>query len=651
MPGDEQAAPPATVSAAVPSGAALQAAPRRIQPLSALVADQIAAGEVVERPASIVKELLENSLDAGAGRIQVDVEAGGVKRIQVSDDGDGIVRDDLRLAICRHATSKISTPDDLDGIATLGFRGEALASVASVAKLTLKSRAAGTHRTTDSAESGWQLRVFGGEEQALAPCAHPPGTTVEVLDLFYNTPARRKFLRTERTESQQIDDVVRRLALAHFAVGFRLRQNDKTVYELPPAEPPLKRIERLLGKHFVENCVAVDEARDGLRLWGWVGLPTHNRSQADQQLFFVNGRPVRDKLVGHAVRQAYRDVLFHGRHPVFVLYFELDPGGVDVNVHPTKHEVRFRDTRQVHDFIFGRLNRVLREFRPGQRLSDDQGPTSDALQPEPGQDQLALSANAEAWQPHEPSAGTPVDPYAAAGRRENLSTAPPAGAVANTLNFYRAINTGMAAGDAGPQAAPGQVPPLGYALAQLHGIYILAENAEGLVVVDMHAAHERITYERMKQARLAEQALARQQLLMPATLEVTHGEAELADEYADELSDFGLVVERIGPQSLIVREVPVLLAQADPARLLQDLLADLAEFGSSARLLASQERLLATMACHASVRANRRLSLAEMNALLREMERTDNAGQCNHGRPTWFVKSLADLDKLFLRGQ
>jgi DNA mismatch repair protein MutL len=593
----------------------------RIQLLSAVVADQIAAGEVVERPASIVKELVENSIDAGATRIEIDIEQGGVKRIIVSDDGQGIHADDLRLALCRHATSKINAPEDLDGIATLGFRGEALASVASVARVSLSSR-------VPHADSGWRIDVHGGREHSFAPCAQPPGTRVEVLDLFFNTPARRKFLRTERTEAAQIDDVVKRLALAHFDVGFELRHHGRTLHQLPQlaaAGDRGRRVARLLGQAFTDTAVQVDEARDGLMLSGWVGAPTHSRSQPDQQFFYVNGRGVRDRLVAHAVRQAYRDVLFHGRHPAFVLYLELDPTLVDVNVHPTKHEVRFRESRAVHDFVFARLNRLLREQRPG------------AHTPPPA-----------SWQPATPAPSSGTPPLQ---RGMALEPGPPA--TSQSMALYRAsVPAARLQGGGSASARPdGEVPPLGYALAQLHGIYILAENAAGLVVVDMHAAHERITYEKMKALRLARSVVPGQGLLVPVAVAVTRAEADLAEQEQSALADLGLVLDRQGPELLAVRELPAPLADVDAAQLARDVLADIAANGVSVRVEADHERLLATMACHASVRAHRRLSIAEMNALLREMEQTDNAGQCNHGRPTYYVQSLEELDRCFLRGQ
>ncbi len=599
----------------------------RIHELSEFVANQIAAGEVVDRPASLVKELLENSLDAGAGRIEVNTEQGGVKRVLVRDDGFGIHPDDLPLALSRHATSKITGAEDLTRVASLGFRGEALASMASVARVRIASRA-------QTQEMGYTIEVPGATQDRVqvAPVAHPPGTTVEVLDLFYNTPARRKFLKTERTEQGHIDQVVRRMSLGHFAVGFELRQGTGRAPLVLPVGKPEARLARVLSEPFVEQSLALDEHRGELRLSGWVGLPTHSRAQTDQQYFYVNGRVVRDKLVAHAVRQAYRDVLFHGRHPVFVLYLETHPASVDVNVHPTKHEVRFRDARSVHDFIFGSLNRALRAVRP-----DNAGPGFSKQE-----------SNHVFNQESSPGAG----------RSQSLGlTQPASGSV--TYPGVQSVAEAVAV-YGGDSSAPepqhpgtsqkADVPPLGYAVAQLHGIYILAQNSDGLVVVDMHAAHERITYEKLKAQNLRE-GVARQKLLVPIVINVSEAEAELVDELVDEIYKLGLVIDRSGQASVTVREVPALIAHTDVAQLARDMLADFVEYGSSERLKTGQDDLLSTMACHGSVRANRPLTIPEMNSLLREMEQTDNAGQCNHGRPTFLVQSLQDLDRLFLRGQ
>ncbi len=591
-----------------------------IKKLPAKLANQIAAGEVVERPASVVKELLENSLDAGARQIDIEAEHGGVRLIRIRDDGCGIRREELALALTRHATSKIHRLEDLERVASLGFRGEALPSISSVSRLQLLSR----HREADS---GWKIQGDGGEVLTdPEPVAHPVGTTVEVRDLFFNTPARRKFLRTEKTEFGHLEDVVKRIGLSHFEVAFSLRHNNKPVLQLAAASTQAqqeRRVAQVCGKAFMENALHLSMEAAGLRLHGWVALPTFSRSQADLQYFFVNQRMVRDKLVSHAIRQAYQDVLYHGRHPAYVLYLELDPALVDVNAHPTKHEVRFREARLVHDFLFRSLHDALGRVRPGGVVEEAAG----GAEPEAFTRQAA------------PAAGYPA-------RQQPMDLA-----VAETLSFYRPAPAGQP-----PVAAPagegdsGEVPPLGFALAQLHGIYILAENSQGLVLVDMHAAHERITYERMKRAYEGEGVKA-QPLLVPVSISVSEREAALVDEHPEVFREFGFEVERMGPESVVVRQVPALLREADSEALIRDVLADLLSYGDSQRIRQHHNELLATMACHGSVRANRRLSVAEMNALLRDMEATERSGQCNHGRPTWVQLSLDQLDKLFLRGR
>jgi DNA mismatch repair protein MutL len=602
----------------------------RIHHLSSTLANQIAAGEVVERPASVVKELLENSLDAGATRLEIDLEAGGTRLVRVRDDGEGIDAADLPLAVARHATSKIGTLDDLEQVLSLGFRGEALARNASVSRLSLTS-------ATEAAAHGNRLELDVNGEARLTPAAHPRGTTIEVRELFFNTPARRKFLRAERTEYGHCEEVVRRLALARFEAGFQLRHNQKPVFALRPCASPGEREQRvatLCGAPFLEQSLAIEFEASSLLLRGWVAQPAFSRSQADLQYFFVNGRVVRDRLVTHAVRQAYRDVMYHDRHPAYVLYLEIDPTLVDVNVHPTKHEVRFRDARLVHDFLFHALHRTLAETRAG------------AVAP-----QQMQSAPMHA----------PPDTDAPAGYSPPAMTSGPAGgfaqqalgwgrderAIADTFAAYRELSRPAKAIDF---SADDDVPPLGFAIAQLKGIYILAENRDGLVIVDMHAAHERITYERMKAARDAGEVLA-QPLLVPSRIDVSRREADCVEEHAESLAPLGLVLERSGEESVLVREVPVLLADADLGALVRDVVADLLEFGRSARLEARADEILAGMACHASVRANRALSIPEMNALLRDMERTERSGQCNHGRPTWALQTLAELDRLFLRGR
>ncbi|BBH44037.1 DNA mismatch repair endonuclease MutL [Pseudomonas sp. KU43P] len=627
----------------------------RIQLLSPRLANQIAAGEVVERPASVAKELLENSLDSGARRIDVEVEQGGVKLLRVRDDGSGISADDLPLALARHATSKIRELEDLEGVLSLGFRGEALASISSVARLTLTSR-------TAAASEAWQVETEGRDmTPRVQPAAHPVGTSVEVRDLFFNTPARRKFLKAEKTEFDHLQEVIRRLALARFDVGFHLRHNGKSILSLHEAHDETARARRvgaICGPGFMEQALPIDVERNGLRLWGWVGLPTFSRSQADLQYFFVNGRAVRDKLVAHAVRQAYRDVLFNGRHPTFVLFLELEPNGVDVNVHPTKHEVRFREGRSVHDFLYGTLHRALADVRPEDQLA---APAAAAEIVRPTGQQVG-----EFGPQGEMRLATPVleQPQASQFAVSNGGSGagyqyqytprpsqplPTAETQAVYREFYKPLNDGAAAPATLPESQ-GDIPPLGYALAQLKGIYILAENAVGLVLVDMHAAHERIMYERLKVA-MASEGLSGQPLLVPETLALSQREADCAEEHGQWFQRLGFELQRLGPETLAIRQIPALLKQAEANRLVQDVLADLMEYGTSDRIQAHLNELLGTMACHGAVRANRRLAIPEMNALLRDMENTERSGQCNHGRPTWTQMGLDDLDKLFLRGR
>lgn len=628
----------------------------RIELLSPQLANQIAAGEVVERPASVVKELLENAIDAGASKVQVDVEQGGVKLIRIRDDGFGIDKDDLALALSRHATSKIKILDDLEAVASLGFRGEALASISSVSRLTLTSRAQGQ-------ESAWQVKAEGRDmETELSPAAHPQGTTVEMRDLFFNTPARRKFLKTEQTEFRHLEEVVKRLALSRFDLHFQLSNNNRVVHQLKPADSEAlreRRIGSLLGSGFVEQSIHLDISAEasGLRLWGWIGLPTYSRSQADQQYFFVNGRVIRDKLVTHAIRQAYADVLFSGRHPCYVLYLELNPALVDVNVHPTKHEVRFREGRLVHDFIFRTLHRVIADQRP----QDNPGGTGAAMpltQTVQLQDQsfdqqrmsLPQGSVLGFSSPASGSAGASANGFGAYVQRATPSFGP--GAVRDQIAAYgqlhpQSTNTSVTDFSTLPKE---DLPPMGFALAQLHGIYILAQNAQGMALVDMHAAHERIVYERMKSSWEAD-GIRSQPLLVPVSLNVSESEAEIAVEQAQTFSRLGFAVERLGQESLSIREVPVALAKSDVSLLVRDVLADMRSYGTSRRIEESINELLATMACHGSVRANRQLSIPEMNALLRDMEATERSGQCNHGRPTWVQLTISELDKLFLRGQ
>ncbi|MGK0498632.1 MAG: DNA mismatch repair protein MutL [Oceanicoccus sp.] len=618
----------------------------KIQLLSPRLANQIAAGEVVERPASVIKELVENSLDAGATRIEIDVDAGGVKLMRVRDNGVGISEEDMPLALSRHATSKITELEDLEQVMTLGFRGEALASISSVSRLAILSN-------TEEKAAGWKAETEGRDMAVeVSPAPHPRGSTVEVRDLFFNTPARRKFLRTEKTEFGHLEEVIKRQALSRFDVGFHLRHNGKAIHSLKPCTSQLekeRRVASVCGPAFMQNALHIDTQAAGLRLWGWVALPTFSRSQSDLQHFFVNGRVIRDKLVSHAVRQAYRDVLFHGRHPAFVLFLQLDPAIVDVNVHPTKHEVRFRDGRTVHDFLFRSLHHLLAQVRPEDQLAPaqmDVSPAASGVMAGEFQRQEAISLSGQA------TAG-------GSGFRNDVTSA---GQVREQLSSYGQLYGGQSSvgsstgGDRGNwqatsmPASDGEIPPLGYALAQLKGIYILAENEQGLVLVDMHAAHERITYERMKQARDGE-GIRSQPLLVPESIALSQREADCAEQQQGVFADLGIALERAGPEILLVREVPTILQDSDVEQLVRDVLADLLEQGSSDRIQATMNEILATMACHGSVRANRRLSLPEMNALLRDMEATERSGQCNHGRPTWTQLSLDQLDKLFLRGQ
>ncbi|MGI9303217.1 MAG: DNA mismatch repair endonuclease MutL [Gammaproteobacteria bacterium] len=592
-----------------------------IRQLSTHLINQIAAGEVIERPASVLKELLENSLDAGASVIDIELEQGGAKRIRVMDDGCGIPKDELALALSRHATSKIETLDDLEQVSSLGFRGEALPSIASVSRLTLSSN-------TSSDAGGWRLDGHGGGEFGEpAPAAHPPGTTVDVRDLFFNVPARRKFLRTERTEFGHVDNLVRKLALSRFDVAMNLRHNRKNVLRLRACqqrEQMESRLAEICGEPFVEQALFVEREGESLKLWGWLGLPTFSRSQADMQYFYVNGRAVKDRVVTHALRQAYRDVLFHDRHPVYVLFLEMDPALVDVNAHPTKQEVRFRESRMVHDFL--------------RRTAKNAIATTDAAQvPNLAEHQRRLVNE-------NPAASGASRSYAASGAQPHLGLA-----VAEQMGVYEQLS-GVATASAAVNAEDAEIPPLGFALAQLHGIYVLAQNAAGLVLVDMHAAHERITYERLKTSFDAD-GIKSQPLLVPVKVAVSKREAALAESDHDAFTGLGFAVDRLGEEMLAVREVPALLRRADAEALMRDVLADLMTEGGSTRVTESINEILASMACHGSVRANRQLTIPEMNKLLRDMEHTERSGQCGHGRPTWVQLSIDQLDKLFMRGQ
>jgi DNA mismatch repair protein MutL len=569
-----------------------------IRILPELLVSQIAAGEVVERPASVLKELLENSLDAGAKSIAVTLEEGGIRRIQVDDDGAGIARGDLPLALASHATSKIQSLDDLENVATMGFRGEALASIAAVARLTIASR------TADAAHA---FAIHGDKPEA-EPAARAPGTTVSVSDLYFNTPARKKFLRTEATEFGHCDEVLRRIALAHPAIEFTLRHNGRASSHLR-SQTLTERAAALLGREFVDASVIVDAQSGPLRLHGLAGSPQAARNRADMQYFFVNGRFVRDRLLAHAAREAWRELLHGDRQPAYLLFLELDPRGVDVNVHPAKTEVRFRDARAVHQFVLHAVSR--------------------ALAPSAAEAPVAYAQVAQGPAPLRP---------AFQGRF----------AVEQPVAAYQSFVSSAA--QPAPLPASDGAAPLGYALAQLHGVYILAQNESGLVLVDMHAAHERIVMERLRES-IDAGAVQRQRLLVPVVFRTEALDVATAEENAQALESLGLEVSVAGPNELAVRAAPALLANGDVAGLVRGVLAELREFGAAQVLAARRDELLAGMACHAAVRANRILSVAEMNALLREMEATERSGSCNHGRPTWYQLTLGDLDKLFLRGR
>lgn len=582
---------------------------------------QIAAGEVVERPASVLKELIENSIDAGARRVEVEIEEGGVRLCRVRDDGNGIDRDELVLALARHATSKITTIDDLERVGTLGFRGEALPSIASVSRMRLVSRSA-------NAAHAYAIDADNGEVSSPAPAAHPVGTTVEVRDLFFNVPARRKFLRAERTETQHIARMVERLALSRFEVAFSLAAARRSIADYPAAVSRIeceRRVAQVVGDEFIANALYVEHESAGCRLTGWLCQPTYARAQPDLQHFYLNGRMLRDRLVASAIRLGYRDVMFHGRYPAFVLFMELDPTQVDVNAHPAKLEVRFRDGRHVHDFLFRSVERALRDTYAGAPGAAPPPTDADSLLPPPTQVGMQM------W---------PAKGHTSFGLRIS-EPSPPAythGAIARE-----------AAASVSTQVDT-HAPPLGFALAQLHGIYILSQAPDGLILVDMHAAHERTTYERMK-AALDAGPIASQPLLVPVSLSVAPAEADLFEEHAATLARAGLEVVRSGPANVQVRAVPAFLAPMDLDELVRRIGADLSADGSTRGIEEALNEVLGTMACHGAVRAHRNLTVPEMNALLREMERTVRSDQCNHGRPTWTYVSLSDLDRMFLRGR
>jgi DNA mismatch repair protein MutL len=602
-----------------------------IQVLPDQLINQIAAGEVVERPSAVVKELVENSLDAGAGRIEIEVEQGGLGMIRVRDDGAGIPREELARALQRHATSKIASLDDLERVASFGFRGEALPSILSVSRFALTSR-------TAAEAHGWRLAGAGlVGEAAPQPASHPPGTTVEAGDLFFNTPARRKFMRAESTEFRHVDQLARRLALSRFDLRLALRHNGRRVLELQPARDAAAQAARLAavcGEEFMANAVALDESRLGLRLWGWVALPSFARAQPDLQFLYINGRMVRDKLLGHALRRAYADVLHSTRYPAFVLFLELDPAMVDVNVHPQKSEVRFRQAAQVHDFLFGCVHQLLRRIRPEPELHHRVELHAPAAAPDPVQEPLRYAAPPSYRAPSRPAA------TAFAELRE-----PPPDVAATAWPLYAQPREPDP-----PAGAPIAEQPLGRALAQLHGVFVLAENRHGLVLVDAHAAHERVLYERFKRQLEEGGTIPSQALLVPEVLRLGEAEADELEQRREELSRLGLVIDRAGPESVAVRALPPLLARTDLGALLRSLYSAESESHID-EVLDAQHRILADMACRSAIKANRRLTLPEMDALLRDMEATERSGQCNHGRPTWVQVGAEDLDRLFLRGR
>lgn len=599
---------------------------RRIQAMPTQLVNQIAAGEVVERPASVVKELLENSLDAQATSIEIDVEQGGVKSIRIRDNGHGIHKDDLALSLSPHATSKIRSIEELENVSSLGFRGEALPSIASVSHLIVKSK-------WQQSDEAWQVQAINSEKFDISPVALNEGTVIEVKDLFFNVPARRKFLKTEKTEFNHLDDVIKKIALSRFDVDITLRHNQRPIRQLRAASDRMqqeKRIAEVFGPAFIEQALHMDFSIEGFRLWGWVGLPTFSRSQADMQYFYVNGRIVKDRVVTHAIRQAYQDVLFHGRHPAYILFFEIEPSAVDVNAHPGKHEVRFRQSRSVHDFLFRAIHKSLADTRP----QDDGTHNLSHF------NNMQQSGNAQPMPSYQGGYGSNQSGVIRSQSALSL-------AIAEQSRAYQSLTSDDSDSNDGDQS---EFPPLGYARAQIHGVYVLAENKEGMVLVDMHAAHERITYERLKQAREGA-GISAQPLLVPVSMAVSEKEASSAEEYNKVFSDLGFEIDRTAPEALRIRQIPVMLANADAELLVRDVLSDLVKHGNSTRIKEATNEVLGTMACHGSIRANRKLTIPEMNTLLRDMEMTERSGQCNHGRPTWMQLTMNELDRLFMRGQ
>ncbi len=602
---------------------------------------QIAAGEVIERPASVIKELVENSVDAGARRIEIEIEEGGARLCRVRDDGAGIASDELVLALSRHATSKITSIDDLEHVSTLGFRGEALPSIASVSRVRLCSRAHGS-------TTAYAIAADNGQLSDLEPAAHPIGTTIEVRDLFFNVPARRKFLRAERTESQHIARIVERLSLAQFGTGFSLKTGGKLTASFAPADTHLQREQRvaqIVGDDFMANALYIEHEAAGCKLTGWICQPTYARGQPDLQYFYLNGRMLRDRLVGSAVRMGYRDVMFGARHPAYVLFMEIDPAQVDVNAHPAKLEVRFRDGRHVHDFLFRSVERALRSTHAGAAGELNAPAPADVGVIAPFASVSAVTPMWPARGPSQSSLGLRVaeSPSQAFTSRSSADSQWRSGAAPVASSAAQSLSSA-------DEAQESVGPPLGFALAQLHGVYILAQSRDGMILVDMHAAHERTTYERMK-AALMDGEVASQPLLLPVTLQVSSAEADALEEQSLLLQRTGMDIERSGPTSVCIRAMPAILPAADVEELVRKVGADLVEHGITRGVEEAMNEVLGTMSCHGAVRANRNLTVPEMNALLREMERTVRSDQCVHGRPTWTYISMSDLDRMFLRGR
>lgn len=608
----------------------------RIKILDSHVANQIAAGEVVERPASALKECIENSLDAGATKITIDIKQGGIELIRIRDNGTGIVKDDLALALNRHATSKVQSFSDLEQINSLGFRGEALASIAAVSRLNLSSQ----HRDNEDA---YQIKADGGDLQAEPILvSHPKGTSIEITNLFFNAPARRKFLRTPKTEFNHIDTIVQRLALSHFEVAFRLKHNEKVIFDSKAANTQSEKEERLnqiLGRDFLNHAMFIEFEAAGIKLHGWIGTPTFSRSQSDMQYFYVNRRFVKDRVLTHALRQAYQDVLFNGRHAVFVLFLSLNPSEVDVNVHPTKHEVRFRNSRLIHHFMVKGVHEALAHEKPTQTIQ---------TKPQITEPVTYLPATTPSF--NQTPRPKPAQIQEQLAHYAVLAEAEPKPTSESRTESIMAHDTPPCLHKQPEKQWLIEENPLGEAIAQLHEIYIITQNKQGMVLVDMHAAHERIVYEKMKK-QLAENGIATQLLLMPITINLSPKEMQVWQDYREAFSKVALITGEAGPHSIVIREVPLLLKKSDIAQLVKDVLSDLIAHQQSTRLEEKINSVLGTMACHGSVRAHHRLSIPEMNAILRDMEQTEHAGQCNHGRPTYVQFSFKTLDGFFLRGQ